>query len=348
MEWTRLMSALEGELSACREAGQYTVEVDPSLLVALGKPVPQRPRSEQESRASIPRQASGSAQEGTNRPAGREPWVEKETEAPVAPVPTMKPGGGEAGDAADAEGATMQVPGDEARLPGGAEVRTEPDRMTGPLTMGSTGPTGPEPEDAPRDEPEAEMRSWYRLRQEIKQCRRCKLCEARNNVVIGQGDQRARVMFIGEGPGQQEDLFGVPFVGRAGELLTKIIQAMGLTRDEVYIGNAVKCRPPNNRQPEQEEMEACFPYLRRQIELIRPEVIVLLGATAWKALFGPQEHGLNRVRGKWLEWEGIPVMPTWHPVYLLRQPSAKRETWKDIQEVMVRLERRVPTWMQEG
>lgn len=344
MEWTRLMSALEGELSACREAGQYTVEVDPSLLVALGKPVPQRPRYEPESRASIPRQVSESAQEGTDAPAGREPWVEKENEAPVAPVSTVKPGGV---GAADPEGAPRPVPDDEARLQdGGSEDRTEPDRVTGPVSTESTGPSGPEPKDAPGGEPEAEMRAWYRLRQEIKQCRRCKLCEARNNVVIGQGDQRARVMFIGEGPGQQEDIFGVPFVGRAGELLTKIIQAMGLTRDEVYIGNAVKCRPPNNRQPEQEEMEACFAYLRRQIELVRPEVIVLLGATAWKAMFGPQEHGLNRVRGKWLEWEGIPVMPTWHPVYLLRQPSAKRETWKDIQEVMLRLGGRLPTWMQ--
>jgi DNA polymerase len=154
-------------------------------------------------------------------------------------------------------------------------------------------------------------------------------------------------MFIGEGPGQQEDIFGVPFVGRAGELLTKIIQAMGMTRDEVYIGNAVKCRPPGNRAPEPVEMNACFPYLRRQIQLIQPEVIVILGATAWKALFGPQDYGLGRIRGTWLEWEGIPVMPTWHPVYLLRTPSAKRETWNDIKEVMNLLERNKPSYMKD-
>jgi DNA polymerase len=173
----------------------------------------------------------------------------------------------------------------------------------------------------------------------------CVLCAdlatCRQNVVFGVGNTRTELMFVGEAPGADEDREGEPFVGRAGQLLTKMIQAMGYKRSEVYIANILKCRPPNNRPPLPEEMERCLPFLRQQIALIRPKVIVCLGATAVRGLLAV-ETSISRMRGNWYSFEGVEVMPTFHPAYLLRNPSAKREVWQDLQAVMARLGRTVP------
>ncbi len=174
------------------------------------------------------------------------------------------------------------------------------------------------------------------LRQFIGDCRKCKLCQGRTKLVFGEGSPEAKLLFVGEGPGRDEDLAGLPFVGEAGKLLTRIITAMGLTREEVYICNVVKCRPPKNRDPEEDEIEVCLPFLREQINLIRPHVICILGRIAGQALLG-KEFKITRERGSWCTFMEIPVMPTFHPAYLLRNPSAKREVWGDIQKVMKRL-----------
>ena len=177
------------------------------------------------------------------------------------------------------------------------------------------------------------MNSLDELRPAVLACSRCPLAATRHNVVFGEGDPHAKLMFIGEGPGYDEDMQGRPFVGRAGQLLNKMIAAMQFTREEVYIANVVKCRPPGNRVPSPDEAAACIGYLKKQISLIHPEVIVLLGATAVNFLLGKRE-GITRLRGKWLGYDGIPVMPTFHPAFLLRQESAKREAWADLQQVM--------------
>jgi len=173
------------------------------------------------------------------------------------------------------------------------------------------------------------------LRQQALTCRGCPLCEQRTNAVFGEGDPRAGLMFIGEGPGFDEDQQGRPFVGKAGQLLNRMITAMQFTRESVYICNIVKCRPPGNRVPMPEEAEACLPYLKAQISLVSPQVIVLLGATAAHYLLGRQE-GITRLRGRWLDYNGIPVMPTYHPAFLLRKPEAKRDAWNDLQQVMAK------------
>ncbi len=170
----------------------------------------------------------------------------------------------------------------------------------------------------------------------VRHCRNCPLCETRLNAVPGEGNPHARLMFIGEGPGADEDRQGRPFVGPAGQLLDKMILAMQFKREEVYIANIVKCRPPRNRAPMPEEAQACIGYLEHQIRMIKPEVIVLLGATAAHFLLR-REEGIMRLRGRWLEFNGIPVMPTFHPAFLLRQESAKREAWEDLKQVMRRL-----------
>ena len=194
---------------------------------------------------------------------------------------------------------------------------------------GSTAPPGPRPEE-PGQALDA-IRAW------IGDCRRCRLCEKRTHIVFGVGDPKARVMFIGEGPGADEDAQGEPFVGRAGKLLTDIItKGMGLSRSQVYIANVVKCRPPGNRDPEPDEVQACLPFLEAQIDAIRPEVIVGLGRVAIQALLKALVQ-ITKFRGTWTDYRGSAMMPTYHPSYLLRNPSAKGQVWKDIQEVMARL-----------
>lgn len=167
---------------------------------------------------------------------------------------------------------------------------------------------------------------------DIGDCTRCPLCHSRTNVVNTHGNRKARLMFVGEAPGADEDAQSRPFVGRAGQLLTKIIEAMGLKRDEVLIGNVNRCRPPGNRQPTSEEAAVCKPFLLREIAAVGPEVIVVLGNTAMKNLLETRE-GITRVRGQFQEYHGIKVMPTFHPAYLLRDPSKKRETWEDMKKV---------------
>ena len=173
-------------------------------------------------------------------------------------------------------------------------------------------------------------------------CHSCPLGQNRNLAVPGEGKAvRPDILFIGEGPGADEDAQGRPFVGRAGQLLTKMIEAMGYQRDEVFIANVVKCRPPNNRTPLPEEMVTCLPYLRQQIGLLKPRVIVGLGATAIKGLLG-KTTGITRLRGTWQEYEGIKLMPTFHPSYLLRDPSKKKVVWQDLQLVLKELGREPP------
>lgn len=176
------------------------------------------------------------------------------------------------------------------------------------------------------------------LRVELGDCQRCRLCEQRQHIVFGIGNPVAELMFVGEAPGRDEDLQGEPFVGKAGQLLTRMIGAMGLTREAVYICNIVKCRPPNNRDPAPDEIAQCEPFLVRQIELIAPRLIVALGGFAAKTLIGT-ETGITRLRGKWHEYQGVPLMPTFHPAYLLRNPEGKRPVWNDLQAVMAEMDR---------
>jgi uracil-DNA glycosylase len=167
-------------------------------------------------------------------------------------------------------------------------------------------------------------------------CQRCRLAKSRTQVVFGVGNPNADLMFVGEAPGRDEDLQGAPFVGRAGQLLTDIIKAMKLSREEVYIANVIKCRPPENRNPEPDEMEACDPYIRRQIEMIRPKVIVALGRFPLQSLTG-KGYSITKVRGQWLDVDGVKLMPTYHPAYLLRTPAAKKDVWADMKKVMAEL-----------
>ncbi|MGA3068069.1 MAG: uracil-DNA glycosylase [Tepidisphaeraceae bacterium] len=170
---------------------------------------------------------------------------------------------------------------------------------------------------------------------EVKPCQRCRLCESRKHTVFGEGDPDARIFFIGEGPGENEDLQGRPFVGRAGDLLNKMIAAMGLGREQVFIANIVKCRPPANRVPAPDEVAACTPYLLRQLEIIRPQVIVTLGLPASKYMLD-SKLSMGKLRGQWHQWRGIKLMPTFHPAYLLRSYTEENRAmvWSDLQKVM--------------
>lgn len=170
--------------------------------------------------------------------------------------------------------------------------------------------------------------SWEQLYDEIAVCEKCRLCQARNHVVPGEGDIHADIMFIGEGPGRDEDLQGRPFVGRSGELLTKMLRAIDLDRSDVYICNIVKCRPPQNRNPEPDEAQACLPYLRAQFALVRPKIIVLLGKVACRYTLN-EDISVMREHGRWYERKGVYFMPTFHPSALLRDPSKKRDSWDD-------------------
>ena len=178
--------------------------------------------------------------------------------------------------------------------------------------------------------------SWPQLLDEVYACQKCRLCATRTNVVPGEGNPSAELMFIGEGPGRDEDLQGRPFVGRSGELLTRMIKAIGLEREQVYICNIVKCRPPQNRNPEPDEANACLNYLRAQVALVRPKVVVLLGKVACRYTL-QQEISVMRDHGKWFERKGVWFMPTYHPSALLRDPSKKREAWEDFQKVQRKL-----------
>lgn len=176
------------------------------------------------------------------------------------------------------------------------------------------------------------------VRDELGDCQRCKLAPRRTHLVFGVGSPDAPLVFVGEAPGADEDRLGEPFVGAAGQLLTKMIEAMGLRREEVYICNILKCRPPGNRNPEPDEIAACEPFLKRQLQAIRPRMIVALGKFAAQCLLRSNAP-ISRLRGQFHHYEGIPLMPTYHPAFLLRTPSAKREVWSDLQQVMAELNR---------
>lgn len=178
---------------------------------------------------------------------------------------------------------------------------------------------------------------------EISGCTGCGLHASRTKTVPGQGTPSPEIMFVGEGPGADEDKAGLAFVGRAGQLLTKMIEAMGYTREEVFIGNIVKCRPPGNRAPEPSEMDACMPFLKRQIAALQPKVIIALGATAVKGLVDmPKGMGITKLRGTWMRFEGIDLMPTFHPAYLLRNGNMKKYVWEDLKTVLRHLGRPIP------
>jgi uracil-DNA glycosylase family 4 len=177
---------------------------------------------------------------------------------------------------------------------------------------------------------------WTDLAARAHACSACRLAGSRTNVVFGVGNPNASLMFIGEAPGRDEDLQGEPFVGRAGQLLTDIIKAMKLTRDDVYIANVIKCRPPENRNPEPDELDACRPFIRQQVAIIKPKVIVTLGRFGLQSLT-EKAYSISSVRGQWLEYDGIKLMPTYHPAYLLRTPAAKKDVWADMKKVMAEL-----------
>ena len=178
--------------------------------------------------------------------------------------------------------------------------------------------------------------SLSEVRESLGDCRRCGLCKNRKTIVFGVGDERADLMIIGEAPGYHEDQQGEPFVGAAGQMLDKMLEnVIGLRREQVYIANVVKCRPPKNRNPLPDEVEACRPFLEAQIRAIQPKIILILGTVALKAIFGA-DTGIMRARGIWKEWAGTPVLPTFHPAYLLRNPSDKRKTFEDLKALTAR------------
>ncbi len=195
-------------------------------------------------------------------------------------------------------------------------------------------PERPEPQ-----KPAAAAGGLSAVQDELRDCTRCKLCKGRKTIVFGEGDPNAVLVFVGEGPGQEEDQQGRPFVGAAGQLLTDIIvKGMKLRREDVYICNIVKCRPPGNRNPEPDEIEACEPFLIKQLQAIRPKMIVALGNVAVKTLLKTKE-GITKLRGTWQTYQGIPLMPTFHPAYLLRNPSDKKLVWEDIKKVLAEMEK---------
>ena len=178
--------------------------------------------------------------------------------------------------------------------------------------------------------------NWEELENSIKNCTKCKLCQNRTNIVFGTGNKQADIMFIGEGPGADEDMQGIPFVGKAGQLMNKAFDGLKINRDDVYIANIVKCRPPQNRVPEEQEAEACLNYLRNQVVLVKPKIIVLLGSVALKNILG-KDYGITASRGKWVEKKGIQYMPTWHPAALLRDETKKIDFINDLKLVVEQL-----------
>ncbi len=239
----------------------------------------------------------------------------------------------------------------EAPLP--EAIAPEPVEAAAPASEGAA------PDRAPADLPPVQATAWAalatsarqsaeerithgaegltRLREELGDCRRCGLCRGRRHIVFGVGAPEADLVIVGEAPGFHEDAQGEPFVGEAGKMLDKMLEnVLGLRREQVYICNVVKCRPPDNRDPEPPEVEACLPFLRRQIQAIEPKVLLVLGRVALQNLFGDPRAGIKRNRGTWREYEGIPVLPTFHPAYLLRQPQDKRLVFEDLKALRVR------------
>jgi uracil-DNA glycosylase len=231
--------------------------------------------------------------------------------------------------------------------PGGKQPRAAISTQAGPAARLADPPApikaAPAEVDVPKDPAQRKAR-LLALAVEVSSCEKCELWRGRKQTVFARGNPSADVCFVGEGPGADEDEQGEPFVGKAGQLLDRMIVAMGYERGDVYICNIVKCRPPNNRKPEPAEAAACRPYLTEQLALLAPKVIVALGATAVEGLLGVASAGITRTRGQWkLYRASVPVMPTFHPAYLLRNPAAKRDVWSDLQAVMKQLGRAPPS-----
>jgi uracil-DNA glycosylase len=187
-----------------------------------------------------------------------------------------------------------------------------------------------------KDNTQPRFSSLEAIREDLGDCRRCKLCRERTNIVFGSGNPHPQLVFVGEGPGADEDAQGLPFVGKAGQLLTKIIESIQLKREEVYICNVVKCRPPGNRVPEPDEVTACSPFLLGQLEVLRPRIICCLGATAAQTMLNTQS-AMGKLRGRFYDYHGVQLIATYHPAYLLRNPAAKREVWEDMKLIRARL-----------
>ena len=288
----------------CGAEGLVTTEDPGAVLAALAARPPAR------GRGGRPTAQAGRPPQGG--PPQRAP-------AHAGPPPAVARSGATQGPQAE-EGGRAGAP-----LPAAAAAEPRP------APAAARPPRAPERSQEPPEERRARLAL---LAEEVRACTRCRLHAQRTQTVFARGNPLAELCFIGEGPGADEDAQGFPFVGRAGQLLDKMIVAMGYARDDVYVCNIVKCRPPENRKPEPDEMAACTPYLVSQLELVSPRAIVALGATAVQGLLGTTE-GITRMRGKWKLYKGsIPIMPTFHPAYLLRQPNAKREVWSDLQEVM--------------
>jgi uracil-DNA glycosylase family 4 len=185
---------------------------------------------------------------------------------------------------------------------------------------------------APQEGSQSKVQTLDEIRRELGDCRRCKLYRTRRTIVFGEGNEKATLMFIGEGPGYDEDVQGRPFVGKAGQLLTKIIQSIHLEREEVYIANIIKCRPPQNRNPEPDEIQSCYPFLQKQIQSIQPKLICALGTFAAQTLLSTDAK-ITSLRGRVFELGGIKVLPTYHPAFLLRNPERKREVWEDMKQI---------------
>jgi len=218
---------------------------------------------------------------------------------------------------------------EEGAAPVVASTRTSEDEVIPAATASG----GPSPVDSPLSVIQDKPAALKVIRDDIGDCTRCRLHKGRTNLVFGVGNMNADIMFVGEGPGADEDAQGEPFVGRAGQLLNNMISAMGLRRQDVYIANVVKCRPPGNRTPEKDECDMCSPFLLRQIEVIRPKVIVALGAVAAKNLLAVNDSMAN-LRGRWYDFKNSRLLVTYHPAYLLRDPRQKKEAWKDLQMAM--------------
>jgi DNA polymerase len=251
--------------------------------------------------------AGGGAPEA---PASPRPAAAAEVSTPAAPV-----------QAAPVQAAPLQAAPEPVPEAAMASKKTEPPSLFGDDVAPLEG---------------VSEETLEQIRADIGECIRCKLCEGRTKIVYGEGDAAARLMFVGEGPGADEDAMGRPFVGRAGQLLDKIIAAIGLKRENVFIDNVVKCRPPGNRKPERDESQTCQQFLFRQIAVIKPKVIVALGNTPAEALLGVK-GGITKLRGQFYDYHGIKVMPTFHPAYLLRDPTKKREVWEDMKKVKAEL-----------
>jgi uracil-DNA glycosylase len=229
------------------------------------------------------------------------------------------------------------VPDEEISLRKSAS-QPQPEKIATPVSAPITAPAGVS---LFTDAEKIKGDSLLKIREDIGECTRCKLHKGRNKIVFGDGNPKARLVFVGEAPGADEDKQGIPFVGRAGKLLTQMIEAMGLQRQDVYICNVVKCRPPDNRKPEDDEVSTCSPYLLRQLDAIEPKVLVCLGAVAAQTLL-ETNRGISQFRGEWMDWRGHKLMATYHPAYLLRNPAAKADVWKDLQKVMAELGLELP------